>query len=272
MQQILYFLIIFIFGLIVGSFLNCVIYRLEVGQGFFKGRSYCPHCKQTLSWLDLIPVLSFFALRGRCRYCHQKISWQYPLVEIVTGLLFIFIFLRSDILGRSDLLIFWFAIIQFLIVIFVYDLKHYIIPDRVIYPAIGIALVYNFLKSDFLVSTPGVFSSTPGVFWKSDFLISAFGAAGFFLAIVIISRGRWMGVGDIKLAFLMGLVLGWPNIFAALFLAFLIGAIIGIGLIFLGKKTIKSEVPFGPFLVLGTFIALFWGDIIINWYIKFIIV
>lgn len=254
-----FYIFIFLFGLAMGSFLNCVIYRLEKGEGFLKGRSYCPHCKHALAWLDLIPVLSFLLLKGKCRYCHKKISWQYPLVEIATGLLFVLNFM-----GEVGPLF----IVPFLVIIFVYDLKHYIIPDKVVYPAIGVALVYGFWKSDFLALTPDVFSSTSGVFGKSDFLISAFGAAAFFLAIVLISRGKWMGVGDIKLVFLMGLVLGWPNILVALFLAFLIGAIMGLGLIILGKKNLRSEVPFGPFLVFGTFTALFWGKEIINWYVQ----
>ena len=231
----------------VGSFLNCVIYRLEKEESFLKGRSYCPRCKHKLGFLDLIPVLSFFMLRGRCRYCKEKISWQYPMVEISTAAIFLLIF-------NFQFSIFNFILACFLIVIFVYDLKHYVIPDKVIYPAIGVALVYDFLRSDFL--------------GKSDLLISALGAAAFFLAIVLISRGKWMGVGDIKLAFLMGLILGYPNILVALFLAFLIGAIIGVGLMVFGKKTIKSEVPFGPFLVAGTFIALFFGKEIINWYVQ----
>ena len=252
----IFYLFIFLLGLAVGSFLNCLIYRLETGGSFLKGRSYCPHCKHILGFFDLIPVLSFLRLRGRCRYCQQKISWQYPIIEIATGLLFVLNFLRSDLLGRSDLLIFGLATTPFLIAIFVYDLKHYIIPDKVIFPAIGVALIYNLLKSD--------------IRGMSDFLIPALGAAGFFLAIVLVSRGRWMGVGDIKLAFLMGLILGWPNILAALFLAFFIGATMGIGLIIIGKKTIKSEVPFGPFLVTGTLIALFWGEVIIDWYLHFL--
>ena len=243
-------IVIFLFGLIVGSFLNCVIYRLKTNKSFLKGRSYCPNCKHQLQWPDLIPVLSFFLLKGKCRYCQKKISWQYPLVEIATGLLFLAIFNFSAPGGPASGWLF--SIIPFLIVIFVYDLKHYLIPDKVIYPAIAITFVYDVLMSDIL--------------GMSDILISAFGAAGFFLAIVLISRGRWMGIGDIKLAFLMGLVLGFPKILVALFLAFMAGAIMGMILVFLGKKTLKSEVPFGPFLVSGTFIALFWGEKLINWY------
>lgn len=234
----------FILGLMVGSFLNCVIYRLEQGKSFLKGRSFCPNCKHQLSWQDLIPIFSFIILRGHCRYCQKKISIQYPLVEFFTGIIFVLIYLlRSDLLGRSDLLIFNFVVSCFFIIIFVYDLKHYIIPDKVVFPAIGIALIFNFLN-----------------------ILSAVGAAGFFFLIVLISRGKGMGIGDIKLAFLMGLFLGWPNIIVALFLAIFLGAIMGIGLIISGKKTLKSEVPFGPFLTIGVFLALFWGEKIINFY------
>jgi len=252
-------ILILIFGLVVGSFLNCVICRLEKKQSFLKGRSYCPHCKHILSWQDLIPVFSFLILRGKCRYCRKKISLQYPLVELFTGLLFVFLLnyelgIRNyEIFNFNFIFNFLFLILNslFLILIFVYDLKHYIIPDKVIYPAIAIALIYNLiLNSQFIIHNS----------------ISAFGAAAFFLAIVLISRGKWMGVGDIKLAFLIGLLLGYPKALLALFLAFLIGAIIGLGLIILKKKTIKSELPFGPFLILGIYLALFFGEKIINWY------
>jgi len=174
------------------------------------------------------------------------------MVEISTAAIFLLIF-------NFQFSIFNFILACFLIVIFVYDLKHYIIPDKVIYPAIAVALACSTLKV-----APLTFNVEHAV----EYALSAFGAAAFFLAIVLISRGKWMGVGDIKLAFLMGLILGYPNILVALFLAFLIGAIIGVGLMVFGKKTIKSEVPFGPFLVAGTFIALFFGKEIINWYVQ----
>ena len=126
--------IVFIFGLIVGSFLNCVVYRLEQDSSFLGGRSFCPLCKHKLSWRDLIPVFSFLILKGKCRYCQQKISWQYPLVELVTGFLFFLVFhyTRYDI----PYIVYGLIITAFLIIIFVYDLKHYLIPDKVIYPAI----------------------------------------------------------------------------------------------------------------------------------------
>lgn len=234
-------ILIFLLGLSVGSFLNCLIYRLEKNKSFLRGRSFCPLCWHKLRWSDLIPVFSFLLLRGKCRYCQKSISWQYPLVEIFTGLIFLLIL-------SFQLPIFYFVITPFLVVIFVYDLKHLLIPDKIIYPAIVIAAALNFQIIN---------------------LLSALGAAVFFLTIVLVSQGRWMGVGDIKLGFLMGLILGFPNVLLALFLAFMTGAIIGTVLIVLKKKTMKSEVAFGPFLVFGTFVSLFWGQQIIDWYLSF---
>jgi len=255
MFNFLIYLSIFVFGLIFGSFLNCVIYRLHSGESFLKGRSYCPNCQHILSWPDLIPVFSFLILKGKCRYCHKPISLQYPLVELATGTVFLLIFWNLEF-GIWDLL-FRLLISCFLIIIFVYDLKHYIIPDQVIYPAIVIAFLYNIYQ----------FTIDNQQLTINNFL-SAFGAAAFFLTLVLISHEKWLGWGDVKLAFLMGLFLGWPKILLALFLAFFIGAIIGIELIILGKKTLKSEIPFGPFLVSGTFLALFFGQKILDWYLN----
>ncbi len=256
-----FYLFIFLLGLAVGSFLNCVIYRLEKGESFLKGRSYCPKCKQTLSWQDLVPLFSFLFLRGKCRYCKKPISFQYPIVELVTGIIFLLVFtlFSSDIYAIAYLLL----LSCFLIVIFVFDLKHYIIPDGVVYSAIIIALIYNLQFSLLRQGFGG-----QAIFNYS--ILSAFGSALFFLLIFLISRGKWMGFGDVKLAFFMGLFLGFPKILAALFLAFLIGAIIGVCLIIFGKKKFSSEVPFGPFLIMGTFLALLFGEKLINWYLGFI--
>ena len=272
MENFFFYFVIFVFGLVAGSFLNCVIYRLHTKEGFIISRSYCPKCRHKLAWYDLIPLFSFIALKGRCRYCGQKISWQYPLVELTTGLLFILTFNQFSIFpkGNSSVfysagnfqflnLIYYLIISCFLVIVFVYDLKYYIIPDRVIYPAIAIALIFN---SQFLIS-----SQFP--IFKSS-ILSALGASAFFLAIILISRGQWMGLGDFKLAILMGLFLGFPNILVALFLSFFIGAIIGTGLIIFKRKSFRSEVPFGPFLVTGAFIALFWGQSLVNWYLSLV--
>jgi len=273
-------ILIFVFGLIVGSFLNCLIYRLALPNFSWKnlrglrGRSYCPHCRHVLGWQDLIPVLSFFILRRKCRYCGQPISWQYPLVEISTGAVFLLIsnsqippleslWLPTGQVISSLVTLALLLFISFLlIVIFVFDLKHYIIPDEITYSAIITTLIYQLLK----IANYGLritdFKQLINPFF------SAIGAAAFFLTLVLISKEKWMGLGDVKFAFFMGLLLGWPNILVALFLSFSIGAIIGLGLIIFGKKGWKSEIPFGPFLTVGTFLAMFFGANIVNWYLN----
>ena len=276
MINFLLYFFVFLFGLTIGSFLNCVIYRLEKKQSALKGRSYCPHCKHQLKWYDLIPVLSFVILKGRCRYCHKKISWQYPLVEISTALIFLLIFNEFSIFNFQNLIniLFLFAITSFLIIIFVYDLKHYIIPDRVVFSGIAIVFVYKLIEILAFRNWDLIRNYELEIRNFQPLLYSlgvAFLASMFFLTIVLATKGRGMGIGDVKLGFLMGLFLGWPNIFVALFFAFFIGAIIGIGLILVQKKTLKSEIPFGPFLITGTFIALFWGKELIDWYFNIFI-
>lgn len=256
---------VFVFGLAVGSFLNTVIHRLVPGESFLLKRSYCPKCKHVLAWHDLIPVLSFLYLKGRCRYCSKKISWQYPLVEVATGFLFVLIanyelgIRNYELINFENIISSLFLILTscFLIVIFVYDLKYYIIPDKIVYPAVAGAVLYRFFE---------IWNFGNWHFFGIGNLGFGILPSLFFLAIILLSMGQWMGMGDFKLAFLMGLFLGWPNILVALFFAFCFGAIIGIGLMIFGKKNLKSEVPFGPFLVTGTFFALFWGEIIISWY------
>lgn len=272
MGDILFYAIIFVFGLIVGSFLNCVIYRLYARDSFLRGRSYCPKCKHKLAWYDLIPLVSFIILRGRCRYCGERISFQYPAVELATGVLFLLVYQYQFVnyynysgfllFGLVELL-YYLIVASFLIIIFVYDLRHYIIPDRVIYTAIGIVFLYQLFDAWSL-------ELISGSRYLLNLSLSGLFAALFFLAIVVISRGRWMGLGDVKLAFLMGVLLGYPNILIALFTSFFIGAIIGLGLVILKKKGLRSEIPFGPFLVTGTFIAIFWGQTITNWYLSLI--
>ncbi len=250
---------VFLFGVCVGSFLNCVIYRLEEKKSL-SGRSFCPHCKHTLSWLDLFPVFSFVFLGGKCRYCRKKISIQYPLVELSVGILFVLIFWEvwlpsAGIFGLVSLC-FMFYIAASMAIMFIYDLKHYIIPDKILFPAIAITVIYNLIPP----------YNTQHIFYN---FLGAVVASGFFLTIFLVSRGKWMGFGDVKLAILMGLLLGLANVLVALFLAFFFGAIIGVILMFFQKKDIKSEIPFGPFLIIGTFIAMFYGTQLVQWYINF---
>jgi prepilin signal peptidase PulO-like enzyme (type II secretory pathway) len=259
-------------GIIIGSFLNCLIWRSYAGESALKGRSYCPKCRHKLAWADLVPVASFLFLGARCRYCKKPISWQYPAVELATGALFVAaalefapeVFLGGlSIISFIELLAYW-VVLSALVVIFVADLRWYFIPDGALVSGIAaMALLrgVQFIQSGY-------------VFGHYDFqillnpLLSLFGAAAFFLAIFLLSRGKWIGFGDVKYALLMGLALGFPDVLIALFLANFFGAIIGLALIAAGKKNMKSEIPFGPFLVGGTLIALFFSDSIIGWYLS----
>jgi len=279
---ILYNIIIFVFGLIVGSFLNVVIFRLENGGKIVNDRSKCLHCKHILEWYDLIPILSFIFLKGKCRYCKRSISIQYPLIELLTGVLFILIFNFQFSIFNEFLifnfqflsLLFWLYITAIFIVIFAYDLKHYIIPDKIIYPAIAITSAYKLFE----ILEFGHWDLIGN--WKLEIgnLITAFNpfiaailASTFFLSIVLFTRGKGMGGGDVKLAFLMGLLLGWPVILLSLFSSFILGSFVGICLILIGKKKMGSMIPFGPFLIIGTFVGLFWGERIVKWYLDIII-
>jgi len=251
-------------GLGVGSFINCVVYRVNNGLAPLKGRSICPRCKHQLAWKDNIPLLSFILLRGKCRYCGKPISWQYPIVELITGLLAIIIFQLSNCelrIASYNLLIGW-----ALLAIFVSDLVYTTIPDEIVFPTMGLVAFFHLAGVEVVASPP---PSGPNGFLGGVLLV-ALGAAGFFYFLVLVTKGRGMGMGDVKLVFLMGFLLGWPKIMVAIYLAFLTGAIIGVILILIGKKKFGQTIPFGPFLVTGTIIALFWGEKIFSWWLKII--
>lgn len=239
------YIIIFIFGLVMGSFLDCLVARWKTDESIVTTRSACPHCQHTLQVIDLIPVLSWVFLMGKCRYCKGRIPFSHLLTEIGTGLIFLAIYAWMPIVQVPFLLL----MSCLLILIFLYDLKHSIVLDRIIYPAILLALGFAWWQGDILFA-----------------LMSGAGAALFFFLLWFFSHGKAMGFGDVKIALMMGFLLGFPNIVVALFLAFTIGAIIGVGAIIAKKKGMKSEVPFGPFLVTGTLIALLFGSQIINFF------
>lgn len=248
-------LLIFIFGLAIGSFINAAVFRLRENKSLVFDRSRCPKCGHILSWHELIPLLSFLIQLGRCRACKQKISFQYPIVELTAGILFVFVFDHSLLAGRYSLDL-WYLLLVFsaLLFIFVFDLKYYIIPNRVLYPLIAIVLLYNLF----------IFPLAE----NSNRLLAVAVAAGFFLALYLVSGGKWIGFGDVKFGIFIGLFLGWSAVLAALFLSYLLGALIGGFLMFFGGKTLKSQVPFGPFLIAGTLIAYFYGQRIIEWYLN----
>jgi len=251
---------VFILGLFIGSFLNVLIDRLPRGEKI-TGRSYCENCKKTLSWKDLIPVLSFVYLKGRCRYCHNPLSYQYPLVELLTGILFVFTiyYLPFTNLSTNYLMssIYYLIIVSSMVVVFFADLKYGIIPDKIIVSTVFVSLAYIIISTFY----PLVSNVPLSIL---NHLLSAVGSFVFFLLIFLITKGKGMGFGDVKLSFLLGLILGFPGVALALYIAFLTGGVVGFILILWKKKSMKFAVPFGPFLVLGALISLFFQDQIIT--------
>ena len=245
----------FIFGLIIGSFLNMVIYRMHAKESF-SGRSHCTKCNKLIVWYDNIPVVSYLILSGSCRGCNKPISPYYPAVELAVAILFTLTFVAlapiMEATAIVELVVMW-AFISVLVVIFVYDLKWYLILDKVTLPAI----VFAFLANLYL-----------GVSWWS-LLLAAIIGGGFFLLQFLVSKGRWIGGGDIRLGFLMGMMVGYPMILVALMLAYLIGTAVSLPLVFLGKRGMGDKIPFGTFLALSTVLTLLYGENIFTWYLSF---
>lgn len=244
---------IFIFGLIIGSFLNVVILRLHDGESAAAGRSKCPDCGHVLAWTDLFPVFSFLFLGRRCRYCGSKISWQYPLVELATGGLFViaYYFNPDWTLASGLVLLRNLIVIAALIAVFVYDLRWLIIPDQIALPALLIVIALNFFIGMSL----------------ANLATGVVVGLGFFGLQYALSRGTWIGGGDLRLGALMGALLGWPVILVALFMSYIIGAIVALVLLAQKKVTAKSQVPFGVFLAPAAIVAMFWGQWILAWYL-----
>jgi leader peptidase (prepilin peptidase)/N-methyltransferase len=261
--QIISAILAFCFGAIIGSFLNVVILRLPEGQSL-NGRSHCPKCGHVLGFLDLFPLLSFIFLRGRCRFCKTKISPRYFILEAAAGFLFAaaYFYLQPASFIQALLLLKFWVILAALLVIFVVDLEHFLILDSVIFPVSGAILILNIVL-DFC-SKISVFSL------HSNFLSGLLAAAGLWLLFFLVwffSKGLWLGFGDVKLAVLLGLTLGWPLILAGFMLAVFLGGAVSVFLLAFGGKNLKSQVPFGTFLALGTVLALFYGDKLISWYL-----
>ncbi len=280
------FLIIFfgILGAVFGSFFNCVINaeqrrtptsrgvptapsgqslnNAEVGYklDFLFRRSVCPECGHKLNVLALIPIFSFVFLRGKCRSCRQKISLQYPIIEAVSAFLFVFVFWYHSIpnsqfpisnqipISNYLILIKDLIFVSVLLLLFVFDLKYGIIPDRISIPAIIIAIIFGTISALSTVNSQGL---------MVKLFLAIFIGAGFFFLQHTISKGKWVGGGDIRLGALMGAMLSWPNVLIALFLAYVAGAVYGIIALILKKKTLKSAIPFGTFLTASTFVILF---------------
>ena len=258
-------LFLFILGLFVGSFLGVLVDRIPRKKSFLTGRSYCDNCKKTLAWYDLIPVVSFFLLKGRCRFCHTKLPFFYPIIEITTGVMFALTYglLISNFkfqISNFIELIYYLFIVSSLIVVFFTDLKYGIIPDKIIFPATFVTFIWLIINHQTLA--PRSFSEVGLII---NHLLTGVGSFLFLLTVpylyYLLTKKMGMGGGDIKFAFLMGLILGFPNIVVALYTAFLTGAFFSIILILWKKKSLPTgRIAFGPFLVLGTILSLYWGN------------
>lgn len=243
----------FFLGLVFGSFMNVIVWRIPRGLNFVTGRSVCPKCKKQISWYDNIPLLSFILLGGKCRSCHKKISIRYPIIESATAAGFIFIyyfattfrgFAVNGPLGYWEIP-FLFTIFLILESIFIIDLEHQYIPDEIIFFGITVTFLF-FLIFDY----QRIFIN----------LFSGFLASVFLLCLHLITRGKGMGLGDVKFAVLGGLLVGFPYLFTWLFLSFLTGGFVGMIMILAGKAKLGQKIPFGPFLAFALIVTILFGN------------
>jgi prepilin signal peptidase PulO-like enzyme (type II secretory pathway) len=299
---IIYTLIFFILGTIIGSFANVLVER-TIHQQSLLDRSHCDHCQKKLKPFDLIPIFSYLTFKGKCRHCHQQISIQHFLFELTYGIVFAttYLLIQHDIylsnsylynifsppyLSNLLILIFYLFTISGLLALFVSDLKYYLLLDRVIFPMIVVTITYKagsllFLGADtyskLQQSSFGQNLIEAG--WLSFRLQSlaypllySFGGALtialFFLTLIVVTKGKGMGAGDVKLGFLIGLITGWPHMIIAIMLGFLTGSVTSLILMLVRRKNMKSRIPFGPFLILGAILVLFFGDSLFNIYLK----
>jgi len=263
-MEILLMVMIFILGLCLGSFVNMLVYRVAVKYKLIskskfivadKNRSFCDGCGRQLRWYENVPVISWLIQKGKSRCCQKKLSFLYPIVELITGILLMVVVFRFNLLS-SDLPIMlevvrlFFAMVLITLLVFsaVFDIKYLILPDF----ATITLIVMSFL---------GVVFDEPNII---PYLLSALGAFSFLGVLYLVTKGKGMGFGDVKLAIFMGLFLGYPNIIIAIYIAFIVGALVGLMGMISKKMTKKTQIPFGPFLILGTFVAWVWGNKILD--------
>ncbi|MFH1769451.1 MAG: prepilin peptidase [Parcubacteria group bacterium] len=235
-------------GLAVGSFVNVVIMRLPQGRSFIGGRSHCMHCKHTLAWYDLIPLVSYLIQKGKCRYCSKSVSWQYPFVEAYSAFAVVF----SYYLLADGGLIFWIwsvFLLEMFLIIAVIDIKHLIIPDGILISILIVSIGLSFFANKLS------FESLFGL----DNLLSALVLMAVFFAIWFFSRGLWLGFGDVKLAGVIGFVLGYPDSVIAVYLGIILGFLIGIILLIFRQAGMKTKMPLGTFLAAAVSAYLLFG-------------
>jgi leader peptidase (prepilin peptidase)/N-methyltransferase len=243
-----------IIGAIIGSFLNVCIVRLPKEESIVTPGSHCPHCNHPIPFYDNIPFISYLVLRGKCRYCKSSISPQYPLVEGITAVSSLLLFLKF---GPSLNYLFYFSFVAALIVITVIDLYHQIIPDVISIPGIGVGLLGSLL--------------VPYITFSNSLLGILLGGGSLFLVATLYQwffKREGMGGGDVKLLAMIGAFLGWKSVILTILLGSLVGSIVGMITMVIKGKDFKYAIPFGPFLSLGAVIALFYGEAVIHWYLN----
>ena len=237
---------ILLFGLVFGSFIAAYSYRYPRGLKISQGTSFCDDCNRKIEWYENIPVVSYFVLGGKCKECKKKISIRYPLIEFTSAFAFYLIY---NYFGFDLNLLLPFTLYLLLSLIFIIDFEHQIIPDDFVFTGIGFMFLYK------LIFNVGELYSS---------IASGLIAAFFLLTIYLLTRGRGMGLGDVKFAILGGMIVGIEGLLAWMFGAFLTGATVGIILILIGNAKLKDKIAFGPFLIVAIPIALIWGDKFIN--------
>jgi leader peptidase (prepilin peptidase) / N-methyltransferase len=238
-----------IVGAVIGSFLNVVIFRLPARESVVAPRSRCRACGTPLQWFDNIPMISFVALQARCRACDAPISWRYPIVELATAGLFALAAWGTT--SPADLVIGW-VFLAALVAITGIDLDHQIIPDRITLPGIAVGFLSSFLGTR--------------VSWVES-LLGIVAGGGILFAVIMLSGGG-MGGGDMKLGAMMGAFLGYKLALLALFSAVLLGGIVALALLSTGIRKRKDPIPFGPFLAIGSVLAMLWGEAVLRWYLN----
>jgi prepilin signal peptidase PulO-like enzyme (type II secretory pathway) len=270
------FLILLLLGLCFGSFVNALVWRLhqQASQkhptkkqkqdlSILRGRSMCVHCHHTLAWYDLLPVVSWVSLRGTCRYCKKPISWQYPVVETLTAASFVGSYLVWPYgWEAAGVLLFavWLVFLVGFMALAVYDLKWMELPNKIVYPLIGLAVIQVGLKA-------AVYQNPSSA--AMDALVGFITIGGLFYALFQVSGGRWIGGGDVKLAFMIGPLVGGPvNSLLVIFLASCLGSLVSLPLIARKSLRATSRIPFGPFLLVATVVAYTYGERIADWYMN----
>lgn len=260
---------LFVFGAVLGSFLNVLIYRsVEEDEDWVQTRSRCDSCRKQIAWYDNIPLLSFLILRGKCRHCKKRIAPSHLFVELLTGAMFVwwywggFLFFKLSQEPFTVLQpLFWLFVAIVLLVIFVTDIRYYLIPDTAVLLLGGAAVVYR------------IALTASGIMQLQDLVAAvavSVASALFFFALWFFTKGRGMGFGDVKLIAPLCLLMGWPRAVVGVVLSFVLGAVVGIILIALGKKKMKQPIPFGPFLIIATALSLWWGDALLRWYLSYL--